>query len=444
MKQLSLRLRSIILAVIALAIFIPVTVLTLDQAYTSSLEEAKYNELKLMNLALVSAFEIDGDSPTMPEFVYQEQLNLPDSGYMAAIVMNNEVIWQSASFLMTDNIELVSPPAVGEERFEPDHITTFDPDTKYFLYSFSAEFQSGNSYAPVHFYLLNDNATFDNERATFLSVVWQYLVGLSLLLLLLLVLGMNRVLAPVRLLINEINKTSQGEKKQLQASYPPEFSRLQQSINQLLESEAKQRERYKNSLGDLAHSLKTPLAVAMGNTALSRDAKEPLIQIDNLIQRQLKRASAGATSWESAIPVQPVINSLVGALNKVYRDKSLQISVNGEQGRFFGDKTDLMELLGNVLDNAYKAADSRVVITILQAPLFSQVTIEDDGPGIAQSQREALLTRGQRLDTYTEGQGIGMAVVADLIEIYEGQLFIDDSPSGGACISITLPNNQAT
>ncbi|WP_296046984.1 ATP-binding protein [uncultured Alteromonas sp.] len=438
MPNLSLRLRSLLIAILALGIFIPVTVLTLSKAYTSSLLQAKYSELKLMNLAMISVFEFDDGVSQMPDMLYDEQLNLPDSGYLGAITINNELVWQSASSVYTVFDPQTSTPATGDENF----VTQFafeNSDGEYFAYSFTAEFDDGERYIPVSFYVYNDRQDFLQERDAFLRSVWQYLGALGAGLLVVLILGMNTLLKPVRLLIGEIQQASGGNQTRLMEDYPPEFTPLKQSINQLLAGEAEQRERYKNSLGDLAHSLKTPLAVAMGTSSLPESAREPLQQIDALIKRQLKRASAGASAWSQGVPVMPVAEQLIAALNKVYRDKALQLKASGDEGVFFGDKTDLMEILGNLMDNACKAARHQVVVSVKQLSRQTELCIDDDGPGIPAEQVERLLNRGQRLDAYTDGQGIGMAVVTDLLTAYEGKLSIERSASGGASIRVTLP-----
>jgi two-component system sensor histidine kinase PhoQ len=423
-------------------VFIPVTVYTLDRAYTSSLEEAKYNELKLMNLALISAFEFEDSEPMMPEFLYDEQLNLPGSGYTAMIVIDNHIIWQSASALDVAIDSIYLAPPVGAESFNTN-VTSLDPHhTPYFVYAFSAEFESGDTYVPVNFYVFNDEASFSTERKTFLTMVWQYLILLGVGLIFMLMLGMRKVLAPVTLLINEIQATSKGQNAQLSHDYPPEFTPLKHSINQLLKTEAQQRQRYKNSLGDLAHSLKTPLAVALGTPGLPSEAKDSLNQINNLIQRQLKRATAGSSGWDKPVPIAPEVKRLFNALSKVYRDKSLSFQLSGSEGEFYGDKTDLMELLGNILDNACKAATRTIKVLIEQNQHWTNVIIDDDGPGIHARQSEEIISRGTRLDTYSEGQGIGMAVVADLLAIYEGQLAIETNLNKGARIIIRLPRKH--
>lgn len=440
MKRLSLKTRSIMLALVALAVFIPVTVYVLDKAYTSSLTQAKLNELKLMNLALVSAFEVENDRPVMPDFLYEEQLNLPDSGYVGFVIFRNKIVWQSASALHVNVTKPASLPAVGDEQFTAHYEQSNDDANAYFAYGFTAEFATNNDFVPVQFFILNNREEFAAERSTFLNTVWQGLSLLGLLLVLVMVTGITVVLAPVRKLITEIKHTSEGHQQQLDGAYPKEFSGLKKSINHLLETEAQQRKRYKNSLGDLAHSLKTPLAVALGANHLPDDARDSLLQIDRLIQRQLKRATAGQKGWQAPVVVAPVMSKLKRAMDKVYehRNLTLTIEVTGEP-LFYGDDTDLFEMLGNLTDNACKAARRQVLLKTYREGPWMYLIVEDDGPGIAASVRARLLERGNRLDTYTEGQGIGMAVVADLVDIYEGQLTIYDSAAGGAGIQLRLP-----
>ncbi|RDV24277.1 GHKL domain-containing protein [Alteromonas aestuariivivens] len=441
MKEVSLRVRSVMLAVVMLGLFIPTTTVILDKAYTSSLIQAKLNELKLMNLALVSAFELDGAIPYMPELLYEEQLNIPDSGYMGLIVFRDNIVWQSASALHHPMSSPPPAPDVGEERFLSQYPAPFDEQKEYFAYAFTAEFASQADFEPVHFYIFNDKSEFSAEHKAFLGTVWQGMLILAAGMLALLFVGMNRVLAPVRALISDIKQTARGEQNTLEGNYPVEFDGLKNSINQLLQFEAQQRSRYKNRLGDLAHSLKTPLAVAMNTENLPVQAKDAMQHINQLIQRQLKRASAGQSGWQTAVTIGPIAHKVCAALNKVYQDKRLQIELTDDaNARFLGDETDLMELLGNLLDNACKAARKRVHLTLQNHARWCEIRIEDDGPGIPEEKRTNLLKRGERLDTYTEGQGIGLAVVSDLVDIYQGRLKIERSATlEGASITLEFP-----
>lgn len=439
MRKLSIKLRTVLFALTILAVFAPLTVVVLDDAYTESLTQAKMNELRLMNLGLLSAFELDDNTPYMPEFLYEEHLNLPDSGYIGLIVFRDRVIWQSSSAIEYT----LRPPSlqvpVGSEVFDENFSAPFD-DSPYFAYAFTAEFASESAFEPVHFYIFNNKQRFTEERLAFISTTWQWMLALSGALLLFIVIGMSLILAPVRALIEEILLTSRGKQKQLNASYPKEFDSLKQSINALLQAEAAQRARYKNSLGDLAHSLKTPLAVALGAPNIPNSAVEPLHQIDSIIQRQLKRVSVGQDGWHTAIRVFPIISKISDAMDKVYREKNLSIDIEGKEDAYFkGDQTDLLELCGNILDNACKAAEKNISVHVMEQDNWLSIRVEDDGPGIPEHQKQLLLERGKRLDTYTEGQGIGMALVSDLVAAYEGQLLIEDSSVGGAKITLRFP-----
>ncbi len=443
MRQLSLRLRSILLALVLLGLFVPFTVVILDDAYTESLTQAKMSELRLMNLGLLSAFELDGDVPFMPEILYEEQLNLPGSGYLGIIVFRDEVIWQSASALEYTFAPPQIAVPVGNELFIESLFPDFDDGNQFFVYAFTAEFASSNDFEPVRFYIFNERTLFEQERNTFVTTTWQWIFSLCIVLLVFITIGINVILQPVRRLIEEISQTSSGSKAKLETRYPVEFDSLKQSINVLLQTEAAQRARYKNSLGDLAHSLKTPLAVASGNKNLPTEVSEALAQIDRIIQRQLKRATAGSSGWQNPVAILPLLHKLAGAMDKVYQDKGLVIEFDiAPDIRFKGDETDLMELCGNLLDNACKAAHSRILVSAKIQESWLVIQFEDDGPGIPENKKMQLLERGIRLDTYAEGQGIGMAIVADLVSIYEGRLLVEDSSLGGACLIARLPHHD--
>jgi two-component system sensor histidine kinase PhoQ len=437
MSTLSLRLRSFAAALLALIIFIPLTALTLEQAFYSSLSQSMLQQLQIQSLTLISEFEMDGDVPSMPEQLFNDQLNIPGSGLYAFIEKNDQPVWQSLSTLNWQQTPDFKPPEVGNEEFDVD----YELLEHYFLFAYTAEFESLDDYVPISFYILQDKHTFDAEQREFANTLWNWLGLIALLLLILLLFSLNAALLPITKLIEQIKLAEAGKLKRIEQSYPPELEKLKSSINHLLSTEQQQRSRYKNSLSDLAHSLKTPLAVLAGSNNLPDEAREPIKQIDNQIQRQLKRAVAGTSgAWDQAVLVQPVIDKLINAMNKVYLDKKLSITLDemNSDGSFPGDTTDLMELLGNLIDNACKAAIKQVKITLNNQTEALIISIEDDGPGIPIEKRVLLLNRGTRLDSYKEGQGIGMAVVADLISAYEAQLEITDSSLGGAKITVRI------
>jgi two-component system sensor histidine kinase PhoQ len=438
--NLSLRLRSFAAALLALLIFIPLTAVTLEQAFNGSLSQSMLQQLRVQSLSLISEFELDntGSQAVMPEQLYNDQFNMPGSGLYAFIQSEKDVLWQSLSTLNWQQQPALEAPDIGAEAFVEDFLM----QNNYFLYAFTAEFESSLGYRPVTFYILQDKQVFNTEKSKFANTLWNGLGLIALLLLILLLIGLNAALLPISRLNKQIRQAESGQLKRIDQRYPPELEKLKSSINNLLDTEQQQRSRYKNSLNDLAHSLKTPLAVLSGTEGLPELAKEPINQINLQIQRQLKRAVAGTSStFEQAVPIKPVVDKLFNAMDKVYADKHLTLThdIQHQALSFNGDITDLMEILGNVLDNACKAAAKQVTLSVLTSLNKLQIHIEDDGPGIPKNKRKQLLERGTRLDSYKEGQGIGMAVVADLVSAYQGKLEIKKSDLGGAKLIFIFP-----
>lgn len=437
MIKLSLRLRSFIAALFALLFFIPLTAITLEKGFTDSLTQSMLEQLRVQSLTLISEFEMREGKPDMPEQLFNDKLNIPGSGLYAFIKLDNKIVWQSLSTLNWLEQPFLNEPNVGEEVFIPN----FNVVSDYFMFAYTAEFDTLEDFVPVSFFIVQDKRMFEKERQTFATTLWNWLGLVAVFLLIVLIISLHMALSPINTLITQIKQAEKGEIERLDQPYPPELEKLKNSINHLLDTEAQQRSRYKNSLSDLAHSLKTPLAVLSGNQALPNSAQEPLNQIDSIIQRQLKRAVAGSGSgWEQAEPVLPTAEKLQSAMTKVHADKALDVALEIKQDSAFkGDKTDLMEILGNLMDNACKAARHRVVVTAsMPRQDCLSICVEDDGPGIAKEHREALLHRGKRLDSYKEGQGIGLAIVADLVEAYHGKMEISDSELGGARITLTF------
>lgn len=440
MRNLTLRFRSFFAAILSLVIFIPLSVITLEKAFNSSLSQSMLQQLRVQSLSLLSEFEFEENQASMPEILINDQFNIPDSGLYAMVLSGDTIVWKSLSTLNWQIPPTFAAPALGKESF----IENFEWNGTYFLYAYTAEFESTKGFQPVSFYILQDKVIFDSEKNKFANTLWYWFSLVAVLLLVLLLVSLNAALLPINRLNKQIKLAENGQLKRIDQSYPPELEKLKKSINHLLNSEEQQRARYKNSLSDLAHSLKTPLAVLAGSQGLPNEAREPIHQIDQLIRRQLKRAVIGTSNaWEQAVLIQPVIHKLSNALLKVYADKNLVINTNHihAEASFLGDMTDLMEILGNIMDNACKAAKQKISTACFVKTNWLEIIVEDDGPGIPMDKRQLLLHRGIRLDSYRDGQGIGMAVVTDLLSAYQGQLDISTSGLGGAKIIIKFPLN---
>jgi two-component system sensor histidine kinase PhoQ len=261
-------------------------------------------------------------------------------------------------------------------------------------------------------------------------------------------------LAPLRQVAREINEIESGRRAQLEATYPRELRSLTTNLNALIESSNRHLKRYRNALEDLAHSLKTPLAVMQSTIETEASIEElrgtfskQLERLRRTVEYQLQRAVAsGRTALMAPISVQSVAEKLVESFQKVYAEtpRSFELWLDGAV-QFYGDEGDLMEILGNLIDNACKCSRQRVRISGYVMPERSArrsavvLAVEDDGPGIPVEERAAVLERGVRGESGSAGQGIGLAVVRDLVvDVYGGSLNFETSSLGGARVEAMI------
>ena len=243
---------------------------------------------------------------------------------------------------------------------------------------------------------------------------------------------------------------------ELGTEYPRELIGVTTNLNTLLRSERERLARYRNTLGNLAHSFKTPLAVmrnllggAQGRElALAKQLDEQVGRMDDIVKYQLKRAAAsGGTGLGTApVDVRSALEALRAALLKVYVERNIDCVLEVAPFCLFaGDREDLTEIAGNLLDNAFKWSRGKVRMTAdrITDPTARRdglrLIVEDDGPGIPVDERTRVLDRGARLDERVSGQGIGLSVVRELAQLNGGTIHIDESPLGGARIEIRFP-----
>jgi two-component system sensor histidine kinase PhoQ len=443
----SLKVRVLFSTLLMTIVMLPIIGLTLTNAFDRQLSIAMKNELTAYSYSILTVAEVDNNQLEMPEYLLENQFNISQSGLYALINsrpnknFSAETLWQSQSLLTLPlqalSAGLIPSPKIGENIFS----VIILEGRKHLLYSFSVSFSDNAQPFPITLHLIKDQKEFLLALSDFKQQLWSWLLFLMLVFIVIQVAWLLWTLKPLKVLAHELTTIEQGKKNTLDAHYPLELQQVTSQLNTLLLTEQNQRKRYRNALADLAHSLKNPLAVMQSEASLSKEVHQQISLINNIIEHQLKRAqSAGESSWHLGVEVKPLLDKLIASLMKVYQDKQLRFSVNVDNKALFkGDEADLMEMLGNLADNACKAAISTVAVTVKVNNKQLTITVEDDGVGIESSQQQAILTRGTRADTYHAGHGIGLAIVRDLVSSYHGQLSISTSISlGGAAFILTF------
>lgn len=261
-------------------------------------------------------------------------------------------------------------------------------------------------------------------------------------------------LKPLQRLVGGLTAIRAGEQEHLEGDFPVEIAPLAREVNALIDSNREIVERSRTHVGNLAHALKTPLSVIQ-NEAAGRD--DPLAakvveqarvmrdQVSHHLDRA--RAAARARVATTMVPVDEVVGGLARTMEKIHRDRALSVTADvPAEVRFRGERNDLEEMVGNLVDNACKWASGSVTVTGWreQSPTsadraFFCIAVDDDGPGLTPAEREAVGHRGRRLDETKPGSGLGLSIVSELAGLYGGGLTLDASPHGGLRAVLRLP-----
>ncbi|WP_440055854.1 ATP-binding protein [Pseudoalteromonas sp. T1lg65] len=434
--QISLKIRQGFILVFVLIIALPALFFSVGKAYYASLVDATEKTLEAHLYSLISEVEFVSDGIEMPRSILAPELNRLNSDTFALVYQNDSLVWYSESAVNLSIDPSFSDTQTGASEF----IRVEYNNELYWQLSLTVILGNAQHSQQARFVLLKKNDALVELMSGFRKTLVNWMLGMGIIIALLMAFGFVWNARPLQRLDKEIKQIEAGEREQITGLYPVELLTIKSDLNLLLESQKRQKERYRASLSDLAHALKTPLAVIKSSPmAKDEDVQEQLDRINVMIEHQLKRAATGASdTWKKQTVIKPTLDSILNAMSKVYVEKHIQFSKTcPDDVAFLGDKTDLMEILGNIIDNACKACDHMVDITVTSASK-KQITIEveDDGPGVPEASRTELLTRGTRLDTYEAGHGVGMAIVADLVKSYHGLIDIGTSKHGGAKFTI--------
>ena len=441
----SIRRRLLLASLGVLAVFLGATAVALDRAYRDSAEGALRARLKTDIFALLSVAELRPEGLELPVDLPESRLEIPGSGRYAAVSdADGKVLWSSPSLLGL-NLPFVRGLAPGRESWS--RVQVDGEQLLAYSYGIGWEVQG----APARQFTFSVAARLDElaaEIGQFETTLMLWLGGAAALLLLTQMLILHWGLRPLREVAADLKVIERGERDDLGGRYPRELAPLTDGLNTLLRHERAQLLRQRNALADLAHSIKTPLAVLRNAAADAPPTQRQQLtaaidSIDASLAYQARRAAAsGRTTLTTPVAVGPTATRIMASLDKVYAEKGVSAELDDPRRNVFaGDEGDLYELLGCLLDNAYKWCEHRVVLSVASSATQGLIlTVDDDGPGVPPPAREAVLERGSRADRRVAGQGIGLAVVRDIATAYGGRLEIDDAPRlGGARVVVQLP-----
>lgn len=448
----SLQTRSLAAAFIALAAFLSLAFLALDRAFYDAAENALHERLQGYAMAYMAGSDpVRSGEVIPPEIGPDPRFDRPTpSGLYAGIVGTkirdgSEGQWRSPSARGRD-LPFSSQLKPGESHFQGPIDSSLGE-----LFQFSqgtAWIMANGDEVQITFHVAEDVAGLNAMVRVYRATLLAWFLGLGVVLLLVLI-GLQRwTLLPLRKMASELDRVQRGQQERMDGHYPDEVAGITESFNGFIDGERERIARYRNTLSDLAHSLKTPLAVMRSQLETQVDEVQlhttMLTQsgrMEEIVAYQLSRAAAsGHQTFAAPIAVAETADELVRSLEKVYASKGILCEFDlDDDATFQGEKGDLMELLGNLLENAFKWAQRRVLLSVHYCETNGQRTrdlcliVEDDGPGIATDQVECVLQRGVRGDERVQGHGIGLSIVQDILKAYRGELIVGHSEAlGGA------------
>ncbi|SIS42809.1 ATP-binding protein [Neptunomonas antarctica] len=441
----SLKARLLIASFMLLPLIIGAAGYALQNSYSDNLQAALEKRLRIQTYLMVGAAEIQDNKLVISDA--QQRLHLGSEAYGFIHTPLGLLQWQSASaYLLSEKVH----NSLVDFRIPMDETRFVHfKENNLYLYQYPLQWNNGAIARRYIFSIVANGAELTAELNAYRTQLWSWLLAVTVFAMLLQTLITRWGLQPLSALVDDLHNIERGYSTRLAGYYPEEVQDVTDSLNDLLISESDQRERYRNTLGDLAHSLKTPLAVIQGagNEQLMYEGYRSVVdeqvrRMDQIVQYQLAKAVISRNNTIAhATLLAPVIQRITSALGKVYREKNVVVSLLLDETAVFGaDERDMMELLGNILENAFKYSYSAVRVSLIKEPEWLRLDIEDDGPGVSPDMRHIILQRGARVDTSAApGQGIGLTVAVDILSSYNGQLEVGESSLNGARFKIILP-----
>jgi two-component system sensor histidine kinase PhoQ len=446
LRSPSLRNRLILGASLVLVIALGLVGLALNAANHRGAVSALQARMESYVYLVLAAMEVDGAGRFAVDGEFADpRLLQPGSGvYLRVAGADRE--WHSRSAL---GLRLPSHGALAAGAVDfREPAAKSQPYT--LRYGIGWQLENGRI-EPFTVTVLVDAAEIEQQTSAFRLGLWRSLGTAGAILVLAQLAFLVLLLRPLGRVAGDVARVESGRAERLDGLYPRELEPLVRNVNRLLETEKSNQQRIHNALDSLAHGLKTPLAVIQAGLPLHGGGGEHSMQnaveeMRHLIATRLERAGSTARrTLAEPVEVAPQLQRIIDSLNKVHARRMISTEVILEQSlAFYGERRDLLELMGNLLDNAFKYGRSRVRVRGgAVEPGRSRpglwLCVEDDGAGIDEAQWSRLLQRGARGDERVEGHGLGLAIVTELVAAYGGTVGIGHSALGGAEIRVNLP-----
>ena len=448
----SIQRRLILISGLVLTLFLSLTGLFLERSYRTNVIEGAEQQMQPMIFSLMGSAEERDAQLDFSNGSSQPRLQQPDSGLYALVTDSaRQELWRSPSLAMAGE-------PVARQMLQVTTDTKSSPVGRFefaesigarALYCLSNRVDwEGLSDPQVTFSICADQQPYAKNVEQFRYGLMVSFGSLFMLLSLAMVWALRWGLRPLRRIQAQLYELDSGNRSELDSVQPVELMPLVTSLNHYVVHQGALRTRHRQALDDLAHSLKTPLSVlSLGIKESQPDLpllQEQVARMRGIVDHQLSRV-AHVTQTDGAatqrwVPVGQVILQLVRALSVAYRDHQFDV-VEADEWALRIHEDDLLDMLGNVLENACKYGAGQVRITTTTGGPDSghlHIIIEDDGPGIAADFVGDAVNRGTRLDSQTSGQGIGLSLVSELLTIYGGKLAIASSELGGAKVSLVF------
>ncbi|MEM1313783.1 MAG: sensor histidine kinase, partial [Pseudomonadota bacterium] len=283
------------------------------------------------------------------------------------------------------------------------------------------------------------------DKLEFRRTLFTSLIGLGGALTLAAAAMTGMALRPLVALRAAFGEYRRGDAERIEGAYPSDIEPLVGDLNELLERNGKIISTARRQAADLAHALKTPAAVLRNEIEAPEPERPAMRDALGRIETQLTRYTArarlaGANAPGASSDVREIVEGLGRVMERIYADRGVALDLNIPEGlRVRMEGEDLEELSGNLIDNAFKWAEARVAVTAARGATDLELTVEDDGPGVPEDERDTVLRAGARLDEAVPGTGLGLAICSDIAEAYEGELTLDASALGGLMVRVRLP-----